>query len=221
MKLRIIITGTTGMVGEGVLHECLQRDDVEAVLSVSRKEISMSHPKLKSILHSDFYNLSSIKEELKGYNTCLFCLGVSSVGMREAEYTKKTYDLTLTFAKAVKETNEDLTFCYISGVATDSTEKGRSMWARVKGRTENDLLKLFTKAYMFRPGYMQPTKGLKHTLKYYKYIDWMYPFLRGVFPAYVCTLKDLAQAMINASKNGYEKRILEVKDIVKVARNSS
>jgi uncharacterized protein YbjT (DUF2867 family) len=219
MKLRIIITGTTGMVGEGVLHECLQRDDVEAVLSVSRKELSMTHPKLKSILHADFYDLSAIKEELKGYNTCLFCLGVSSVGMGEEEYTKKTYDLTIAFAKAVKEVNADVTFCYISGVATDSTEKGRSMWARVKGRTENELLKLFPKAYMFRPGYMQPTKGLKHTLKYYKFIDWMYPVLRGVFPAYVCTLKDLGRAMINTSKNGYEKRTLEVKDIVRVGRS--
>lgn len=213
MKLRVILTGATGMVGEGVLHECLMHADVEEVLSVSRKPSGIPHQKLKEILLPDFFRLSAIKDQLSGYNACFFCLGVSSIGMKEPEYIKLTYELTLNFAKALSDLN-NMTFCYISGKSTDSTEKGRSMWARVKGKTENELSKLGFKAvYHFRPGYMQPTPGLKRTLKGYKYISWMYPFLRKVFPNMVSTLKELGLAMINAGVKGYEKNILEVRDI--------
>lgn len=218
MKIKAIITGVTGMVGEGVLHEALQHESVEQVLVVGRKPCGISHPKLREILHPDFYDLSPIAEQLKGYNACFFCLGTSSVGMQEADFYKVTYTLTLHMATLLSQQNPDMTFCYVSGAATDSTEKGRVMWARVKGKTENDLMKLpFKQVYNFRPGYMQPTKGLKNTLPYYKYISWLYPFLRFVFPNHVSTLRELGLAMLHAVIGGYRKNILEVKDIVALA----
>ena len=166
MKLKVIITGVTGMVGEGVLHECVLHPDVEEILVLTRKPSTYVHPKIKEIIHSDFFNLSSIERELVGYNTCFFCLGVSSVGMKEEDYTRMTYMLTMHVATTLSKCNTKMVFSYISGASTDSTEKGRSMWARVKGKTENDLKKLpFKHVYLFRPGYMQPTKGLKNTLK--------------------------------------------------------
>ncbi|HEY6979254.1 MAG TPA: epimerase, partial [Chitinophagaceae bacterium] len=159
-KIKLIITGTTGMVGEGVLNECLQHDDVEQILSISRKPCGIINPKLKEIVHTNFYDLSSVEDRLKGYNACFFCLG-SSVGMKEKEYYRLTYDLTMYVAETLSRINHDMTFCYISGAGTDSTEKGRSMWARVKGKTENDLMKLsFKSVYNFRPGILIPTKGL-------------------------------------------------------------
>ena len=219
MKIRAIVTGATGMVGEGVLHECLQHPDVEAVLVVGRKSCGVIHPKLKEIIHTDFFDLSAIKDQLSGYNACLFCLGVSSVGMKEEDYSRMTYTLTMNFARTLCDQNTGMVFCYVSGSATDSTEKGRQMWARVKGKTENELMKLpFKNVYNFRPGYMQPTAGLKNTLKWYRYISWMYPFLRAVFPKYVTTLKELGLAMIQAASKGYTKQVIEVKDIVALAR---
>jgi uncharacterized protein YbjT (DUF2867 family) len=218
MKIRAIVTGVTGMVGEGVLHECLLSPDVEHVLIITRKPSGTNHPKVKEIVHNDFHNLSPIQDHLQGYNACFFCLGVSSVGMKEPEYFRLTYDLTIHVAEILARLNREMTFCYVSGASTDSTEKGRSMWARVKGKTENKLMQLpFKKAYMFRPGYMHPTPGLKNTLKPYKYISWMYPFLRAAFPGSTSTLKELGLAMINAVTKGYEKQVLEVKDIVALA----
>lgn len=220
MKIRAIVTGVTGMVGEGVLHECILHPDVEEILILTRKPSGVNHPKVKELVHPDFYDLSPIADQLKNYNACFFCLGVSSVGMNEADYTKVTYILTLHVAQVLSKHNPEMTFCYISGAATDSTEKGKMMWARVKGKTENDLRKLsFKQVYLFRPGYMNPTKGLKNTLKYYKYISWLYPFLRLVFPSGVSTLKELGLAMINSALLGYEKPVLEVKDIVRLAKN--
>lgn len=218
MKIRAIITGATGMVGEGVLHECLLDPTVEQVLLINRKPSGISHAKLREIVHSDFLNLTPIENQLAGYNACFFCLGVSSVGMDNEEYRRLTYDLTLYFAQVVASHNPDLTFCYVSGAGTDSTEKGRSAWARVKGATENALLKLFNNAYMFRPGFMLPTEGLKNTLKYYKYIAWLYPIGRAIYPAGFSTLRELGVAMIKSVRIGYEKPILEVKDIVTLAK---
>ncbi len=218
-KIRAILTGATGMVGEGVLHECLLRDDVEAVLVVTRKPCGITHPKLKEIVHPDFYDISSIESQLTGYNACFFCLGTTSIGKKEDEFYKITYTLTMHFAETLCRLNSDMTFCYISGGATDSTEKGRIMWARVKGKTENDLMKLpFKQVYNFRPGYMNPTKGLKNTISFYNYISWMYPFLRMVFPNYFISLKELGLAMINTVNKGYEKQILEVKDIIVLSK---
>ena len=219
MKIRAIITGATGMVGEGVLHECLQHPDVEKVLVINRKPGGIVHPKLTEILHKDFFDLTPIETQLAGYNACFFCLGVSSVGMNETEYNRLTYDLTLHAAQLLTRLNPDMTFCYVSGTGTDSTAQGRSMWARVKGKTENALMQLpFKKAYMFRPGFMKPTAGLKNVKSYYRFIAWMYPVGRSLFPAFFSTLQELALAMIKSVSIGYEKPVLEVKDIVRLAK---
>lgn len=221
-KIKAIVTGATGMVGEGVLHECLNHPQVEAVLVINRKPCGVSHPKLKEIIHSDFFNLSAIEGQLSGYNACYFCLGVSSVGMKEPEYYRLTYTLTLHAAQTLSRLNPDMTFCYVSGGGTDSSEKGSSMWARVKGKTENDLMKLpFKRVFAFRPGYMHPTPGLKNVLPYYKYLSWMYPFFRKFFPKLVSTLAELGQAMINVTLYGYDKSILDVRAIVAVAKGEA
>jgi uncharacterized protein YbjT (DUF2867 family) len=218
MKIRAIVTGATGMVGEGVLHECLLHQDVEEVLIINRKPSGLSHAKLKEIIHKDFFDLSTIEDQLGNFNACFFCLGVSSVGMKEPTYNHLTYDLTMQMANSLVKRNPDLVFCYVSGAGTDNSENGKSMWARVKGKTENHLLRLgFRKAYMFRPGYMQPTPGLKNSLTWYKALGWAYPAFRALFPKFVCTLSELGLAMINSVTTGYEKPILEVKDIVKLA----
>jgi len=218
MKIKAIITGTTGMVGEGVLHECLQHPDVELVLLINRKPCGVKNEKLKEIIRKDFLDLSTIEDQLAGYNACYFCAGVSSIGKKEEEYKHITYDLTMNFANILVKLNPDMTFCYISGVGTDSSETGRSMWARVKGKTENDLLKLgFKDAYMFRPGYIQPTKGLKNAYKIYKLFTPFYPILKRIFPKYVVSLEEIGNAMINVTLLGSNKKVLECKDIVKLS----
>ncbi len=218
MKIKVIITGATGMVGEGVLLECLQHPEVKEVLIINRKHLPISHPKLKELIHSDFFDLLPIKEQLKGYDACFFNLGVSSVGKKEPEFNHLTYDLTMHMATLLSELNTNMTFCYVSGSGTDSTEKGKLMWARVKGKTENDILKLpFRAAYMFRPGFMKPTVGQKNVLKAYNYFGWLYPILQFLFPNSACTLKEVGLAMINAVLKGYDKVIIEVKDIVILA----
>ena len=210
------------MVGEGVLHECLLHPDVEAVLVINRKPCGVLHPKLKEIIHDDFLNLSYIESQLSGYNACFFCLGVSSVGMKEAEYYRISYTLTMNVARALSRLNAGMTFCYVSGAGTDSTEKGRMMWARVKGKTENDLVKLpFKAAYAFRPAFMLPTKGLKNTLPSYKYFIWLYPVARPLFPNFFGTLKDLGLAMINSVIFGSGNKVLEVKYIAALAKKTS
>lgn len=219
MKIRAIVTGATGMVGEGVLQECLQHPDVESVLIVNRKPSGFVHPKLKEIIHQDFFDISAIEDQLKGYNACYFCLGVSSIGMKEPEYYKLTYTLTLNVAQALSKLNPEMTFCYVSGTSTDSTEKGKQMWARVKGKTENDLAKLpFKQEFNFRPGLMQAAEGARNVPNIYKYLSWLYPFLHWLFPSKSCTLAEVGQAMINVTLHGYDKQILEVRDIVEVAK---
>ena len=206
------------MVGEGVLHECLLHPDVERVLVINRKPGGVTHPKLTEILHTDFLNLSPIESRLTDYNACFFCLGVSSVGMKEADYNRLTYTLTMHVAETLLRLNPELTFCYVTGVGTDSTGQGSSMWARVKGKTENQLLRMpFKGAYMFRPGYLQPTTGLKNENTLYRALSWLYPVWRAVFPGYVTTLHAFGLAMINAVRLGYDKPVLEVKDIIRLA----
>lgn len=220
MKIKAVLTGATGMVGEGVLHECLFHPEIEEVLVIGRKACGKTHPRLKEIIVPDLFDLSAIEDQLKGYDACFFCVGVSSVGMKEETYTRLTYDLTMSFARSLLGKSPEATFCYISGAGTDSSEKGKSMWARVKGKTENDLATLgFRNCYLFRPGYMQPTEGLKNTLRWYRLMSWMYPLLRAVFPKYVCSLRELGWAMINAALYGYRKNTLEVKDIVTLAHH--
>ena len=221
-KIRAIITGATGMVGEGVLHECLQHPDVESVLVINRTPCGKTHPKLREVIHHDFFDLSPIESQMSGYNACFFCLGVSSVGMKEPEYYRISYTLTMNMAQIVCKLNVGMTFCYVSGAGTDSTEKGRMMWARVKGKTENDLMKLpFKAAYGFRPAFMLPTKGLKNTLPYYKYITWLYPVVSPIFPNYFGTLKELGLAMINIAIFGSDKKVLEARDIAALAKKTT
>lgn len=217
--MKAILTGATGMVGEGVLMECLNHADITEVLVINRKPCKVVHPKLKEIIHANFFNLSAIENQLAGYNACFFCLGVSSIGMKELEYKHLTYDLTLNFAQTLVKLNPEMIFTYISGASTDSSEQGRMMWARVKGKTENDLLKLpFKAAYMFRPGALKPSEGAKNVLSYYKYFGWLFPIIRFLFPNSACTLKELGLAMINVVLNGCQNTVLEVKDIVKLAK---
>jgi uncharacterized protein YbjT (DUF2867 family) len=219
MRISAIITGVTGMVGEGVLQESLNHPEVEKVLVITRKPCGITHPKLTEILHSDFYDLSTIKNKLKGYNACFFCLGVTSVGKKEDEYFSLTHTLTMHMAEILARQNNDMTFCYVSGAGTDSSERGRISWARVKGKTENDLRKLpFKKAYAIRPGFMLPAKDAKNIPWFFPVFRLIYPLLRMLFPKYVSTLKELSIAMINTVIYDYEKPVLEVKDLVDLAK---
>jgi nucleoside-diphosphate-sugar epimerase len=220
MKYKVIITGATGMVGEGVMHECLLDPEIEEVLLINRKPSGHTHPKLKEIIHTDFLNFAGIPVNFKDYNACFFCLGVSSVGMSKPEYEKLTYDLTMQVATVMSSQNPDMTFCYVSGASTDSSEKGSSHWALVKGKTENDLMKLpFKHAYMFRPGYLRTTPGLKNTKKYYGVITFFEPVLKLFFSKYMSSLQELGLAMIKVMKKGYEKQILEVQDFKTLAHS--
>ena len=205
------------MVGEGVLLECLEAPDVEQVLVINRKPGGVAHPKLREVLHGDFFNLLPIEQQLTGFDACFFCLGVSSVGMSKEEYRHVTYDLTLNVARLLAKLNPATTFCYVTGAGTDSSEQGSVAWARVKGATENALFRLFKRAYMFRPGFMRATPGQNNVKGYYALIAWLYPIGRALYPAGFCTLQEVGQAMIKAATKGYPKQILEVKDIVALA----
>jgi nucleoside-diphosphate-sugar epimerase len=218
-KINAVITGSTGMVGEGVLHECLNHPDVESILVINRRACGIKHDKLKEIIHKDFLDITPIKDQLTGYNACYFCSGVSSAGKNEEEFTKVTYNLTMHIAKTLHEINPEMTFTYVSGKGTTGNENAKIMWVRVKSKTENDLLHLFKNAYMFRPGYIQPTKGLKNAYKVYKILSPLYPLWKTILPGYVCTLKDLGLAMINVTLNGYSKPVLECRDITANAAN--
>jgi hypothetical protein len=212
--LRIILTGATGMVGEGVLLTCLEHPDVECVLIVNRRPSLITHPKFKELLVPDFFSLDAFQDRLHGYNACFFCAGVSSVGKSEAEYTRVTHDLTLNFARTLQPLNPEMTFIYVSGAGTDSSEKGRLMWARVKGRTENELLRAgFRAAYNFRPGFMRHVPGQRNLMASYRYFAWLYPIARVLAPNYVSTMRQVGLAMIHATQRGYPRPILEVADI--------
>lgn len=217
--IRAIITGATGMVGEGVLHECLQHPIVASVLVINRRPCGIQHPKLKEVVHPDFFDLSPVEGSLSGYNACYFCLGVSSLGMKAEDYYRMTYTLTMNVASVLARQNPDMTFCYVSGAGTDSSEKGRSRWARVKGKTENDLQRFsFARVYAFRPGYIHPTKGLMRTHRFYAYFTWMYPVLKLIAPGTACTLRELGLAMIRVTAEGFDKPIIEGRDIVRLGR---
>ncbi len=218
MKIKAIVTGATGMVGEGVLLECLKNPEVEQVLVINRRPGGISHPKLKEIIHGDFFNLARIEKELGGYNACYFCLGVSSVGMSKEDYKHFTFDLTVNFGQLMAKLNPEMTFCYVTGSGTDSSEQGSIAWARVKGATENVLIRLFKNAYMFRPGFMKATAGQKNVKSYYTYLAWLYPVGRLLFPSGFCTLEEVGKAMINVTVKGYSKQIIDVKDIVEIAK---
>lgn len=214
MNIKVILTGATGMVGEGVLLACLDHPAVTAVLMVNRRPAGRQHPKLKECIVPDFFDLAPYAGQLTGYDACFFCAGISSVGMKEPEYNRITYDTTLHFAQELLHINPAMVFDYISGAATDSSEKGRVMWARVKGRTENALIRLpFKGVYNFRPGFMRPTPGQQNIKGIYKVIGGLYPVLRVLMPNMVSTLQEVGLAMINSVLFGYSKQILEIKDI--------
>jgi hypothetical protein len=216
MALKVIITGATGMAGEGVLFECLQNPKVSEVLIVNRRHYELLHPKLKELIVPDFFQLNKHAAQITGYDACFFCAGISSVGMKEEKYTHITYDTTLAFANSLLAVNNNMTFCYISGAQTDSTEKGRLMWARVKGRTENALMKLSFKAeYNFRPGVMLPFDGQKNWKAIYKFIAKLIQFFS---PKSIITMHELGKAMINAATIGYSKPVLEISDIKELAK---
>lgn len=217
--MKVILFGATGMIGQGVLRECLADAEVERVLCVVRTSLGQTHEKLTELMHRDFTDYSSVEGQLAGYDACLFCLGISSVGMSEADYTRITYDYALAAARALLKVNPDITFEYVSGASTDSTAKGSVMWARVKGKTENDLLAMpFKAAYMFRPGYIQPLHGIKSKTPLYSAIYSvagvvMYPLIKAVAPDYATSTEDLGRAMIEVAKRGAPKRVLEMPDI--------
>lgn len=218
MKIKAIITGSTGMVGEGVLHVALADDRVEKVLVINRRPCGVEHEKLTEILHSDFHDFSAIEPQLSGYNACYFCLGVSSVGMDEKKYYHLTYELTHHVAQTLARLNPEMVFCYISGAGADGSEQGRIMWARVKGKTENSLARLpFRAVYNFRPGLIYPMPGMKNTLRPYKILGFLFPLFRLLTPGRVVRLEDIGNAMLNATSAGYRKQVLECPDIAALA----
>jgi len=221
MKINAIITGTTGMVGKAVLLECLEHPQVESVLIINRVTIRLTHPKLTELLHTNFFDLTAIKEQLKGYDSCFFCLGVSSMGMNESDYHKYTYELTTNFANTFLEQNPVSRFIYVSGAGTDSSEKGKIMWARVKGKTENAIFNMgFKNAYAFRPGMILPEKGVKSKVKLYNFLYLVFSPFNFLFRKMksVTTSSRLGQAMINAVLKGSNKLHLENEDINLLAK---
>ncbi len=216
--MNVVIFGATGMVGSGVLQECLDDERVESVLVVGRSSCGITHTKLREVIHRNFFGFSEIERILASYDTCFFCLGVSAAGLSEKEYHRLTFELTLAAAETLVASNPDYTFCYVSGTGTDSTERGRFMWARVKGKTENHLLTMsFKAAFMFRPAFIQPLKGVRSKTKLYQVFYTLtgpvFPLLRRLFPQYVTTTETLGRAMIQVAAEGHSKRVIENRDI--------
>ena len=206
------------MVGQGVLQECLASPQVESVLSIGRRVSGKSHPKLRELAHQDFTDFSTIEGELSGYDACFFCLGVSSIGMTEAAYRRVTYEFTLAAARTLARLNPQMTFIYVSGSGTDSSGTGSTMWARVKGQTENELFRLpFRAVYAFRPAYIQPLSGIVPKTAwigaFYAVLAPLYPVWKRLFPKYVTTTAQIGRAMIHVARGGAPKRVLESQDI--------
>lgn len=223
--MKVIVTGATGMVGKGVLLECLDHKDITEVLSISRKPLGFTHPKLKELLHADFSEFQSVKDQLNGYDACYACMGVTSAGMKEEAYTKLTYDFTLSLAKTLYSINPQMTFTYVSGMGTDSTEKGKVMWARVKGKTENDLLHLgFKQAFMYRPGAIIPKRSITPSGKLYKnlifFIKWLLYVYKAIAPKSVVNTTQIGLSMIQVSLNGYSKLVLDPSDILSTSKEN-
>jgi uncharacterized protein YbjT (DUF2867 family) len=220
--VKALIFGATGMVGQGVLRECLQEADIDLVRTIGRTPAGIQHPKLSELTHRDLWDYSAIEGSLTGFDACFFCLGVSSAGKKEEAYQRVTYELTMAAAETLSRLNPNMTFIYVTGAGTDSTERGRSMWARIKGKTENALLRMpFKAAYMFRPGLIQPLHGARSKTPAYRIplmiLKPIIPWLRRAFPNSVLTTEQIGRAMIAVAKHGAAKRILESKDINAIA----
>jgi len=223
--MNVLIFGATGMVGQGVLRECLLDAGVQLVTTIGRTASDAHHPKLRQIVHPDLFNYSSIEPELTGFEACFFCLGVSSAGMKEPDYERVTYALTLAAAETLSRLNPRMTFIYVSGAGTDSSEKGRGMWARVKGKTENALLRLpFKGAYMFRPGFIEPLHGIRSRTAVYRVlytlVTPLLPVAHWAFPGQILTTERIGRAMLAVARNGAPKRILESRDINAIVSGS-
>jgi len=219
--MNVVLFGASGMIGQGALRECLFDPDVKRVLSIVRSTTGQTHEKLREIVHDNFLDFFGIEGELSGFDACFFCLGVTSAGMTEPAYERVTYGFTLAAAQTLVKLNPGMSFIYVSGSGTDSTEKGRTMWARVKGRTENALLRLpFKAAYMFRPGFIQPLHGIKSKTKvyqvFYVVLGPVLPALQAIFPRTITTTEQLGRAMLTVAKHGYPKQVLEARDITGV-----
>ncbi len=219
--MKVLIFGATGMVGQGVLLECLRDQEVELAVTIGRTATGVKDAKLREIVHNDLANYAGMEETLTGFDACFFCLGVSSSGMKEADYTRVTYDFTLAAAETLSRVNPGMKFIYVSGAGTDSSEKGRAMWARVKGRVENALLRLPLSAYMLRPGFIQPMDGIQSKTPsyrvFYSIMGPLLPLLRRALPNQVTSTREIGRAVLAVAKGGYEKRILEMRDIRAVA----
>jgi uncharacterized protein YbjT (DUF2867 family) len=220
--MNVLLFGATGMVGQGVLRECLLDAGVPRVQAVGRTPVGVQHAKLRDVVHRDLWNYSSIEAELTGFDACFFCLGISSAGMQESDYQRVTYGITIAAAETLSRLNPQMTFIYVSGAGTDSSEQGRTMWARVKGKTENALLRLpFKAAYMFRPGVIQPLHGIRSKTTAYRlgYIvaKPLLPLLCWAFPDLILTTVQIGRAMLAVARNGAPKRVLESRDIVAAA----
>jgi uncharacterized protein YbjT (DUF2867 family) len=215
--MKVLIFGASGMVGRGVLLECLRDPDVELVITLGRTVTGIRDGKLREIEHRDLLNYAGMEESLTGFDACFFCLGIASAGMKEADYERVTYGFTVAAAEMLSRLNPGMTFIFVSGSGTDSSEKGRAMWARVKGRTENALLKLPIQAYMFRPGFIEPMDGIQSKTpmyrKFYSVLGPLFPLLRRMFPNQVLSTRQLGRAMLNVARRPYPKPVLEAKDI--------
>lgn len=217
--MKVIVTGATGMVGKGVLLECLNHKEVSQVLSISRKPLGINHAKLKELIHVDFSEFESVKKVMEGYDATFYCMGVSAASMSETDYTKMTYDYAISLAQILVKVNPLMTFTYVSGQGTDSSEKGKQMWARVKGKLENDLINLgFKGAYMYRPGGIIPLNGIQPSSKLYRVLinnfKWLLYLIKVIAPNSIVDTSQIGLSMINVAKNGYSKKILKPKDII-------
>jgi uncharacterized protein YbjT (DUF2867 family) len=224
MLMKLLLFGATGTIGQGVLRECLLDPNVEAIVTVGRTATGAQHPKLQEIVRQDLWNYTDIAPALCGFQACFFCLGVSSAGMTEKDYARVTYGITLAAAETLCRLNPAMVFVYVSGVGTDSSEHGRSMWARVKGRTENALLRLpFAAAYMFRPGIIVPLYGAKSKTAIYRVVYTLtkplLPVLHAALPNHVLTTEQIGRAMLAVARYGFPKRVLESRDIRAAARS--
>lgn len=219
--MKVILFGGTGMVGQGALRECVEDGGVDQILLVVRKATGVASPKVIELAHENFFDWSGVEERFAGFDVCLFCLGVSAVGMKEVEYRRTTYDLTLSVAKMLERVGSVKVFEYISGASTNAN--GRQMWARVKGKTENALIAMsFPQVYCLRPGYIQPLHGVRSKIGWYNGVyaalSWAYPVLRQLAPKFVTSTEELGRAMIAVAQHGYPKKILEMADIHAAAR---
>jgi len=215
--MKVLLFGATGMVGQGVLRECVRDPNVELVVTVGRTPTGMRDTKVREIVHRDMLDYAGMEESLTGLDSCFFCLGVSSAGKKEADYERVTYGFTMAAAEMLSRVNRGMTFIYVSGAGTDSSEQGRSMWARVKGRTENALLRMPLEGYMFRPGFIEPMDGIKSKTAayraFYAVAGPVLPLLRRVLPNQMLSTRDIGRAMLHVARQGYAKRVLEAKDI--------